>query len=163
MWREEDGQGPGARGQCVRLRHIQLPEEARDLDKELKQVGGRGMRVGGNVVRSGMRGARGDARWVETTAPAPHPDEARDPEVGRRGVRDCAQQWVAGSEMWAACVTLFPHLPHPLLPRSSRTRTAPCVGRTLRRQGSCATGRWSSRPRSRRLWQVGADLWGTRV
>lgn len=26
-------------GSRVRLRHIQLPEEARDLDKELKQVG----------------------------------------------------------------------------------------------------------------------------
>ena len=26
-------------GARVRLRHIQLPEEARDLDKELKQVG----------------------------------------------------------------------------------------------------------------------------
>lgn len=27
-------------GSRVRLRHIQLPEEARELDKELKQVGG---------------------------------------------------------------------------------------------------------------------------
>ena len=29
-------------GSRVRLRHIQLPEEARELDKELKQVGGVG-------------------------------------------------------------------------------------------------------------------------
>ncbi len=41
-------------GSRVRLRHIQLPEEARDLDKELKQVGERG---GGERERG--RGFRG--------------------------------------------------------------------------------------------------------
>jgi hypothetical protein len=33
-------------GSRVRLRHIQLPEEARDLDKELRQVRRSGGRVG---------------------------------------------------------------------------------------------------------------------
>lgn len=41
-------------GSRVRLRHIQLPEEARELDKELKQVGGGGWWVGVGVGGSGM-------------------------------------------------------------------------------------------------------------
>jgi ATP-dependent Clp protease ATP-binding subunit ClpA len=43
-------------GSRVRLRHIQLPEEARELDKELKQVGGHWCR--GSALRVCTVGGR---------------------------------------------------------------------------------------------------------
>lgn len=51
-------------GSRVRLRHIQLPEEARDLDKELKQVCvcGRGGGRGGSACAR-CHGSRGMRRF----------------------------------------------------------------------------------------------------
>ena len=56
-------------GSRVRLRHIQLPEEARDLDKELKQVRGwQGEGGGGGPSMDGQQQQKGGGGQAHSTA-----------------------------------------------------------------------------------------------
>lgn len=59
-------------GSRVRLRHIQLPEEARELDKELKQV--RRPMLGARVGAARQSGVAGAAvRWASTSSVTSRP------------------------------------------------------------------------------------------